>query len=197
MTIFGFNTDVKHGDKVYHVESAARAGDLLVQTSVFVKGMCVGKRMTSYAQEASQPGFSEQAIHELLKTQHRSVVEAVAAGNMESALGTAGEVADIGASGFSLKWIRTVPATSRNHIGLQFQVTDSGKAIAGAEVTARIGSSSDSPVIARSASDGAGNVQMEIPVTDDLRREPAIMVHAVHASKSVTRKFRLKMGEQS
>ena len=86
MTIFGFNTDVKHGDTVYHVESQARAHDFLVQTSVFVKGHCVGKRTTSYAQDAARPNFSDQAIHELLKTQHRMVVNSIGAGTLESAL---------------------------------------------------------------------------------------------------------------
>jgi hypothetical protein len=92
MTVFGFNTDVKHGDTVYHVESQARASDLLVQTSVFVKGLCVGRRTASYAQDASRPGFSDQSIHELLKAQHRKVVESIAAGMLESALGKAGEI---------------------------------------------------------------------------------------------------------
>jgi hypothetical protein len=90
MTIFGFNTDVKHGDTVYHVESQARASDRLLQTSVFVKGLCVGKRTASYAQEASQPSFSDQSVHELLKAQHRTVIESIAAGTLESALDKAG-----------------------------------------------------------------------------------------------------------
>jgi hypothetical protein len=87
MTVFGFNTDVKHAGTVYHVESQARANDLQLQTSVFVKGLCVGKRTASYAQDASQPGFSDQAIHELLKAQHRLVIESITAGTLESALG--------------------------------------------------------------------------------------------------------------
>jgi len=58
MTIFGFNTDVKHADVVYHVQSEARQNDLLLQTLVFVKGQCVGKQTVSYAQRVSQPDFS-------------------------------------------------------------------------------------------------------------------------------------------
>ena len=47
--IFGFNTDIKQGDTVYHVQSEAREGELLLQTQVFVRGRCIGKRATPYA----------------------------------------------------------------------------------------------------------------------------------------------------
>ena len=50
--IFGFNTDVKHGDTVYHVQSEARQNEFLFQTQVFVRGRCIGKRATSYADRA-------------------------------------------------------------------------------------------------------------------------------------------------
>ena len=47
--IFGFNTDVKHGDTIYHVQSEARESEQLLQTQVFVRGRCIGKKATSYA----------------------------------------------------------------------------------------------------------------------------------------------------
>jgi hypothetical protein len=195
MTIFGFNTDVKRGDTIYHVQSEARVSDLQVQTLVFVKGLCIGKRTSSYAREASRPGFSDQAIHELLKTQHRAVVDSITNSTMESALGTAGEVQDIGGSGLSLKWIKTDPIGSQNHISMHFQVSDAGSPVAGAVVVARIGSDPDAAVIARSSSDKSGNVDMQIGIADNLRREGAIIVQATHAGKSATRKFRLKTKE--
>ena len=47
--IFGFNTDIRHEDTVYHVQSEAREGEQLLQTQVFVQGRCIGKRAVSYA----------------------------------------------------------------------------------------------------------------------------------------------------
>src|SRR3954471_20306665 len=104
MTIFGFNTDVKLADVVYHVQSEARQNDLLLQTLVFVKGQCVGKHTVSYARQVSQPEFSTEGIHELLKTQHKSVLDAIQQGRMESVLGSGSEVQDVGGSGLSLQW---------------------------------------------------------------------------------------------
>jgi hypothetical protein len=42
--IFGFNTDIRHEDTIYHVQSEAREGEQLLQTQVFVQGRCIGKR---------------------------------------------------------------------------------------------------------------------------------------------------------
>ena len=86
--IFGFNTDIKHQDVVYHVQSEARQHDLLLQTQVFIRGRCVGTKATSYAERVQQPGFSEEQMHELLKQQHREVIEAIRGGRLEAALGS-------------------------------------------------------------------------------------------------------------
>ena len=191
MTIFGFNTDVKQGETVYHVQSEARPSDLLVQTLVFVKGKCVGKRNSSYAEQVSHAEFSDQAIHELLKTQHKTVIDAITAGKMDSVLGTSIDIQDIGSAGLSLQWMKSEPVTSRS-IVVHFQVTDAGQSVGGAEVISRAGSAVDAPVLARGISDDSGNVEMHVLLTEDLLREAAITVQATHGEKSVTRKFRMK-----
>ena len=45
--IFALNTDVKHGDTIYHVQNEAREGERLLQTQVFVRGRYIGKIATS------------------------------------------------------------------------------------------------------------------------------------------------------
>ena len=196
MTIFGFNTDVKHGDKVYHVQSEARHSDLLVQTLVFVKGQCVGKRTVSYAQNASKPDFSEDVIHELLKTQHRTVVDSITAGDIDSALGMAPDVPDIGGSSLSLTWIKAESMGAGSTLTIQFQVTDSGQGVAGAKLAAHLGRSVEGPVMGQGTTDKSGNVEMRISINDELRRESTIMVQATHGNKTVTRKFRFKQADE-
>jgi hypothetical protein len=46
--IFGFNTDVRLGEVIFHVQSEARHKELLLQTQVFVKGQCIGKCASPY-----------------------------------------------------------------------------------------------------------------------------------------------------
>lgn len=83
--IFGFNTDVKHGDTVYHVQTEAHRSTHTFQSTVFLKGQCVGKKSGSYA-DASDAAQTDQQLHELLKEQHRHIVEAIREGRLEEAL---------------------------------------------------------------------------------------------------------------
>jgi hypothetical protein len=197
MTIFGFNTDVKHNDTIYHVQTEAHPSDLLVQTLVFIKGQCVGKRTASYAKQKSQPDFSDQAIHELLKAQHRTVVDSIIAGTLKSVLGTAGDIEDIGVAGLSLTCIKAEPMSGRSTLTMLIQVTEAGKPVVGAELVFRVGGAVDAPVIARATSDTSGQAQTEIAITHDLRRESAITVQATLGNKSATRKFRFKKPDQT
>lgn len=191
MTIFGFNTDVKYGDTVYHVQSEARRSDLLIQTLVFVKGQCIGKRAVSFAEQVSHSDFTEQAIHELLKSQHKTMIDAISDGHVNSILGSAGEIEDVG-GGLSIKCASIDSISPESSVTLHLQVTDQGQAVSGAQIVSRVGNSSESQVVAQAVTDASGNATMEIPLNEETRRESAVLVQATHNSKSATRKFRFK-----
>src|SRR5579863_8671884 len=84
--IFGFNTDVKHEGTVYHVQSEARENELLLQTQVFVRGRCIGKRAISYADKAAESGFTDQQKEQILRDQHRLVLDSIRDGLVDSVL---------------------------------------------------------------------------------------------------------------
>src|SRR5215467_6632511 len=84
--IFGFNTDIRHEDTVYHVQSEAREGELILQTQIFVRGRCIGKRATSYADKMSAGAFSDQQKEQMLREQHRIVLEAIREGKLDSVI---------------------------------------------------------------------------------------------------------------
>lgn len=84
--IFGFNTDVKHGETIYHVQSEAHANTQQLLTTVFVQGRCIGKKSSSYAEQLAYPGTTDQHIHEILKDQHRQVIEAIRSGNLNNVI---------------------------------------------------------------------------------------------------------------
>jgi len=191
MTIFGFNTDVKQGDVVYHVQSEARQNDLLLQTLVFVKGQCVGKQTVSYAQKVSQPEFSTEAIHELLKTQHKTVLDAIQQGQMNAALGSGTDVQDVGGSGLSLQWTSAQPGDAAM-LAVSFRVLDAGQAATGAEVVVRGVIAADGLELARGVADDVGAVELKIPLTEEVMARGAVMVQATHQGKSATRKLRVK-----
>ena len=137
--IFGFNTDVKAADNVvYHVQSEARVNDLLLQTQIFVKGHCIGKRASSYAELAVQTEFSTEAMHELLKTQHKMMLEGVKAGNMQDLFCSDGEVQDVNAGGLAVKWLNSDATFGSGVLVLKLLVNDHGKPADGALLTSRI-----------------------------------------------------------
>ena len=87
--IFGFNTDVKHGDTVYHVQSEAHPNNHTFQSTVFVQGRVLGKTISSYAGHVNDPDFSDEKMHDLLKEQHRRVLDAIREGRVESVISAA------------------------------------------------------------------------------------------------------------
>ena len=191
MTIFGFNTDVKLEDTTYHVQSEARQADLLLQTMVFVKGQCVGKRTTSYAQRTIAPGFTEEATHEMLKTQHKIVVDAIQQGDVATALTIRGDVEDIEGDGLSLKWLGS-PSLEAGSLTLKLLVSDKGIAIPSAKIWVMHSTPADNPIIMTTVTAADGQADLAIPINAQLEAEQAVMIRAKHDARSVTRKLRFK-----
>ena len=84
--IFGFNTDIKQQDTVYHVQSEARESERLLQTQVFVKGRCIGKRAVPYALVTSEGDDGDPHKEKMLREQHRQVLDAIREGKLDSLL---------------------------------------------------------------------------------------------------------------
>jgi hypothetical protein len=191
MTIFGFNTDVKLEAVTYHVQSEARQADLLLQTMVFVKGQCVGKRTTSYAQKTIQPGFSEEATHEMLKAQHKTMVDTIQRGDVANAFKMTGDVEDIEGGGLSLKWIGS-PALQDGSLAVKLLVTDKGAGVPAAEVSVMRCLLTDLSPIFTTATNPDGDAELAIPISAQIESDQAVMIHARHGARSVTRKLRFK-----
>jgi hypothetical protein len=190
--IFGFNTDAKVGDTVYHVQSEARVNDLLLQTQVFVKGHCIGKRASSYAERSVQPGFKPDDMHELLKQQHRMVLEAVREDRAQEVFCTDGEVQDVNAGGLSINWTNSDQSFSGATAVLKMKVLLHHTPIDGALVTARLDFTPDAHIHSQSMSEETGDAEVEIELPQDGTAETAVLIRAKTDEKSVTRKFRLK-----
>jgi len=192
MTIFGFNTDIKLGDTIYHVQSEARQRDMLLQTLVFVKGQCIGKRAVSYAQKTSEPDFSEQAMHELLKSQHKAVLDAIQQGRAEAILVGDSSVQDVGDGGLTLNWTNSAQPPRGPTASMSFQVLHEGRAVNGADVFIAASSPNNAPAIAKATTDAQGNATLSFDLTEQMMEDFSVMARASHQGKSATRKFRFK-----
>lgn len=198
--IFGFNTDVKAPDNtIYHVQSEARVNDLLLQTQIFVKGHCIGKRASSYAELAVQPDFSTEAMHEMLKTQHKWMLEGVRAGKLQELFLSDGEVQDANGAGLAVKWLNSDVTFTAGTLVLKLMVNDHGRPADGALLTSRLSLAVDAHIHSQTITEADGKADLEIQVPADAGSELTVLVRAKTGdegaeSKSVTRKFRIKRG---
>lgn len=165
---------------------------MLLQTLVFVKGQCIGKRTVSYAQKTMEPDFSEQAMHELLKSQHKAVMEALRQGRLESVAGSESGIQDVGEGGLTLKWTNASEPVAGLSLAMSFEVLDGAAKASGAVVTVTAISPASAPTIASTETNAEGNAIIRLSLTEEMLRESAVMVRASHGAKCATRKFRFK-----
>jgi hypothetical protein len=199
--IFGFNTDIRHDDVVYHVQSEARKADLLLQTQVFVHGRCIGKHATSYADWVVRPDFTEEQMHELLKTQHKNVIDTIRADGIATLFSPTEELprrereiqdASQRGEGLSLRWLNADAVYHDNSILMQFKVTRRGEPVAGAQLTSRLHVASDAPIYSQATTNEQGLAEMKIFLEESDLSEAAVLVQATSDQRQSTRKFRLK-----
>lgn len=190
--IFGFNTDAKVGDTVYHVQSEARENDLLLQTQVFVKGHCIGKRASSYAERSLQPDYTIDEMHELLKAQHRMVLEAVREDRAADVFCSDGEVQDVNAGGLSIRWMNSSDTFSGATGMLKLLVALHHQPVDGALVTSRLEFTHDAHIHSQSMTETDGSAELEVIFPAAASGDFPILVRAKYEEKSVTRKFRVK-----
>ena len=115
--IFGFNTDIRHEDTVYHVQSEARESERLLQTQVFVRGRCIGKRAVSYGSRMDKGVQSQdQEKEKMLRDFHREVLEAIREGKLDSILDKRDSAETLAAiKELDIQWINADSVHSREH----------------------------------------------------------------------------------
>ncbi len=194
--IFGFNTDVKHEDTIYHVQSEAREGELLLQTQVFVRGRCIGKRAISYSDRASEPGFNDQRKEQILRDQHRLVLDAIKDGRLENVLDKRDAPEVLAAiKELDLQWLNADSVHSGQNLSMRLRVTDSGVAVEGARLTVRFARPDAVPFYNQVVTNPAGDAEMKIEVDESSLLDSSVLVQANYSGRTATRKFQLKKVE--
>jgi len=79
----GFNSDLKLGDLIFHVQTEdRRPRAAVVDTTVYSAGRVVFRRKTGYDERLQEPGFDENGVRQLLEEQHRAVLEGLRSGEI-------------------------------------------------------------------------------------------------------------------
>ncbi|MGN6186376.1 MAG: hypothetical protein ACTHQM_22310 [Thermoanaerobaculia bacterium] len=82
--ITGFNTDIKHNEKVYHVQTEDKGvGNPYIESLVYVGGEILASKKTSYAEQLKAGGIDEKWIGGLMEQQHRTMIAAIKRGRFD------------------------------------------------------------------------------------------------------------------
>jgi hypothetical protein len=188
--IFGFNTDIRHEDTVYHVQSEAREAEQLLQTQVFVKGRCVGKHAIPYGSGSPQ---NDQDKEKVLRELHREVLDAIRDGKLDSILDkrdTPETLATV--KELDLEWINANSVHAGGALTMQIRVTDGGTTVEGARLTLRFARPDAVPYYAQVLTDAKGHAEMNVQVDEKLLSDSSVLVQASFGGRTATRKFQLR-----
>lgn len=191
--IFGFNTDVKQGDTVYHVQSEARENELILQTQVFVRGRCIGKKATSYAEQIARGNFSDQQKEQILRDQHRQVLDAIREGRVEEMFDRKDSAETLAAvKELDLQWLNADSVRSENSVIMNLRVTEGGSAVEGARLTFRFSRPDAAPFYTQVATNSGGYAEMKVDFDESALPDASVLVQASFGGRTATRKFRLR-----
>lgn len=81
--ITGYNTDIKHNERVYHLQTEDKGADNpVIESLIYMGGKIVASRQYSYA-SLLRSGYSEKAVQEMLDGQHRKMMRDIRGGKFD------------------------------------------------------------------------------------------------------------------
>lgn len=82
--ITGFNTDIRHNEKVFHIQTEDKGlQNPYIESLVYVGGEILASKKTSYAEQAGA-GVDEKWIGSLMEQQHRTMIAAIKRGRFDA-----------------------------------------------------------------------------------------------------------------
>ena len=86
--ITGYNTDVRHNDRVFHIQTEDKGETIPeIETLIYVGGEILATRRTSYAKKI-EGGRDDRVVQEILERQHRTLIAAIQRGRFDGPDGT-------------------------------------------------------------------------------------------------------------
>jgi hypothetical protein len=95
----GYNTDVKHGETVLHVQTEDKGVDNpSIESVIYLRGRVLAAKRTAY-QNLLDDGRGEREIAALMEHQHRTIVAAIKSGRFDGRIEAAAAGARTGGNG--------------------------------------------------------------------------------------------------
>ncbi len=162
--VFGFNTDIRVGETVFHVQTEDRGKkNPALDTTVYLKGRVVARRSTDYRDFLASPDFSDSELHAMLEQQHKEMIETVRQGQVE---GLEQFQTQSSQEGISVQLLN--PATflkgTTAHVQIAVTKTLGGEPVSDASVRLRLHLGGDEPLEFVGTSDATGKADVQFPM---------------------------------
>ena len=197
---FGFNSNVRVGDAMYHVQTEDRgSAHPFIDTVVYLSGRVVHKRSTNY-EKYIRAMSSEKALAQWLRDrvsqQHREVIADLEAGTLpasgmeKSASGASGQVS----AALELKLKNPQSWFAAGNIVLEIELTDprAQRAVAGADVRAYLEHETERTPCAEGATDADGCSTLRFPMPAAVPDGAFLVVRGAEGARCGELRFRLK-----
>jgi hypothetical protein len=175
----GYNTDVRVGDHVFHVQTEDRGPNHpVIDTAIYLQGRVIHRYSTSYEHLRASIEFSDDVLHRRVAEQHRYVMDELRAGSLaaEIALAT-GPV--VPTSAIQVRLLNPKSWLSAGNVSLDVETLrrSDQQPQAGVWVEASIeGALRDGPRAA--TSDQQGRVRIEFPLPPLGKGDLALVIRA-------------------
>jgi hypothetical protein len=198
---FGFNSNVRVGDAMYHVQTEDRGpSHPFLDTVVYLAGRVVYKRSTSYEKFASgtEARTLAQKLHERLAQQHRDVIAELEAGTLaihgKEKASPAAENADAHDS-FNVRLMNPKSWYASGNVTLEIELCDkdSKQRVGGVDVEARLEYEKHRIPCAEVRTDTKGCATLKFPLPPNVAEGSFLVVRGTDGSRYGELRFRLKL----
>ena len=153
-------------------------------------------RRRSLSDERGIGGFSDQQKEQILRDQHRLVLDSIRDGRLDTVLDkrdTAESLAAI--KELDVHWLNADSVHSDRSLNVRLRVTDGGTAAPGARLTVRFARPDAAPFYRQVMTDSSGDAEMKIDMEESSLPDSSLLVQASYSGRTTTRKFRLRKVE--
>jgi hypothetical protein len=175
----GFNTDVRIGEQVFHVQTEDRGPAYpAIDTAVYQNGRVLHRRSSNYEQFVASEGFSADELRRRVESQHRAVIDALRSGALDAEIAAAVQQAEQ-APGIQVQLLNPGSWLSGGHVSLDVEILRraDGQPEAGAEVEAVIEGALEDARHAGTC-DEAGRLKLQFPLPPLGKGDLALVIQA-------------------
>jgi hypothetical protein len=197
---FGFNSNVRVGKALYHVQTEDRGPTHpFLDTVVYMSGRVVHKRSTSYEQFAVGIESQDlaQKLHERLSQQHREVIAELEAGAIPAPAKekvTPAAEKSAASDRFDLRLLNPQSWFTAGNVILQIELCDgnSKRPVGGADLEACLELERARTPCAEARTDTKGRATLKFPMPANVAEGSSLVVRATDGTRLGELRFKLK-----